>query len=129
MTSSPAPIIRVGILGAASIARKNIRAIEHAFNGKSCILVAIASRSEEKLSSYIKEHVKDPSSVKTYTGPNAYDELVASKDVVDALYIPLPTTLHLRYVTAALKAGKHVLVEKPVSTTEEEYKAIHFRGC
>ncbi len=38
--------------------------------------------------------------------------------------MPLPTTLHLEYVKAALNAGKHVLVEKPVSTTVEEYKEM-----
>ena len=44
-----------------------------------------------------------------------YSELLNSKDI-SAVYIPLPPGLHARWAEAALKAGKHVLVEKPATT-------------
>ena len=41
----------------------------------------------------------------------AYDEMLAS-DVVDAVYIALPNSLHADYAIRAARAGKHVLVDK-----------------
>lgn len=43
---------------------------------------------------------------------------------VDAVYIPLPTTLHLHWVTAAANAGKHVLIEKPVAINAAEFRQM-----
>ena len=43
---------------------------------------------------------------------------------VDAVYIPLPSALHLRWVQAAAAAGKHVLLEKPVAANEAELEAM-----
>ena len=39
---------------------------------------------------------------------------------IDALYIPLPSALHLPWVKRAAAAGKHVLLEKPISVTAAE---------
>ena len=47
----------------------------------------------------------------------SYAELLAD-ETIDAVYVPLPTTLHLEWVTKAANAGKHVLVEKPVGVSE-----------
>jgi predicted dehydrogenase len=48
-----------------------------------------------------------------------YDELL-SEPSIDAIYIPLPNHLHVPYSIAALKAGKHVLCEKPVALNLDE---------
>ncbi len=53
----------------------------------------------------------------------AYDALLA-EDVVDAVYIALPNSLHADYAIRAARAGKHVLVEKPLATTEAEALAM-----
>ncbi|HEX6158107.1 MAG TPA: Gfo/Idh/MocA family oxidoreductase, partial [Burkholderiales bacterium] len=47
-----------------------------------------------------------------------YDECLASG--IDAVYIALPNSMHCEYAVRAARAGKHVLVEKPMALTEDE---------
>ena len=54
---------------------------------------------------------------------DAYDALLA-EDAVDAVYIALPNSLHADYAIRAARAGKHILVEKPLATTEAEGLAM-----
>ena len=54
---------------------------------------------------------------------NSYEEVVSSQGA-DAVYIPLPPALHFRWARAALQAGKHVLVEKPATTTLAETREL-----
>jgi hypothetical protein len=119
--SAQAPL-RIGILGAARIARKNVIAVLEEASG--CVVTAIASRSEEKAKvrtqddftqllsphvqlywelntcfhsqTFVRDYFHSSSSSKVgdvaiFSGENAYDQLVSSTDLVDALYIPLPT--------------------------------------
>lgn len=43
---------------------------------------------------------------------------------VQAVYIPLPTTMHVEWVTAAAQKGKHVLLEKPIAVSPEDTDAM-----
>lgn len=52
-----------------------------------------------------------------------YDALIAS-DRIDAVYIALPNDLHADYTIRALRAGKHVMVEKPLATSIAESEAM-----
>lgn len=52
-----------------------------------------------------------------------YDALLAG-DQVDAVYIALPNSMHAEYAIRAAKAGKHVMVEKPLACTLEEASAM-----
>lgn len=54
---------------------------------------------------------------------SSYDEIINSTDV-DALYIPLPPGLHFKWAQKALEAGKHVLVEKPATTSLSDTKKL-----
>ena len=54
---------------------------------------------------------------------DSYGDVVSSKDH-DAVYIPLPPALHHCWAKAALMAGKHVLVEKPATTTLAETREL-----
>ena len=134
-SKAQSPVLRVGILGAANIARKNVKAIQHQYNVRHCKLVAIASRSKEKATQFLSNHVSqqqevqgeenenDNERIKLYTGKDSYCQII--NDVhIDALYIPLPTQLHLQYVKQAISAGKHVLVEKPVALSHKEYEEM-----
>ena len=97
-------------ISAASIARKNWQSIRDAGNAR---LVAVASRDQAKAQAFIdacQTQVPHP------TKPEAlgsYEALLARPDI-DAVYVPLPTGLKKEWVIRAARAGKHVLVEKPV---------------
>ena len=101
--------LRVGIMGTANIARKNARAMHLS---RRCALVAVASRSLSKAEAFAAE-------VKAAKAYGSYDDLLADVDV-DAIYLPLPTMEHVKWVRLCAEAGKHVLLEKPVSVTMED---------
>jgi dTDP-3,4-didehydro-2,6-dideoxy-alpha-D-glucose 3-reductase len=68
---------------------------------------------------------RDPAKAKTFaaafdTEPvTGYEELLA-RDDIDAIYLPLPTGMHYEWAARTLRAGKHVLVEKPLATNLAE---------
>jgi predicted dehydrogenase len=113
----------IGILGAARIAKKNCRAASHP--STCCKIAAIASRSKEKGEDFVSELFgTNPSSAPAiYGGDSAYFNLIVDKSC-DAVYIPLPTKLHKQYVIRALEIGKHVLLEKPVANSADEYRQM-----
>lgn len=97
--------INWGILGCANIARKAlIPAIKAASNSK---LFAVASRNKEQAVSFAEEF----GAVKAYSD---YEELLADSEI-EAVYIPLPNSLHKKWVLKAAAAGKNILCEKPLS--------------
>ena len=53
----------------------------------------------------------------------SYLDVVTSKEV-DAVYIPLPPALHYKWARLALENGKHVLVEKPSTTSFEDSRSL-----
>jgi predicted dehydrogenase len=123
-TPSPPPL-RIGILGVARIARKNVRAIQHEMS--NCEIVAVASRLSSKGHTFCQNHISDEEKRKSVTifgGPTAYADLVDSTDLVDALYIPLPTCVKKEWVLRALRNNKHVLVEKPVAISAADYEEM-----
>ena len=102
--------VKWGVLGTANIAKWcTIPGMQEANN---CELYAIAGRSLEKAESFKEQYGFE----KAY---GSYDELIEDGEV-QALYIPLPNHLHLPWVTKALKAGKHVLCEKPLAINASE---------
>lgn len=99
--------IKWGVLGTASIAKGcTIPGMKMA---KGCQLYAIAGRDADKVEKFKKEYGFE----KGYVG---YENLLEDEEV-QAVYIPLPNGLHYEWVVKALKAGKHVLCEKPLALT------------
>jgi glucose-fructose oxidoreductase len=49
---------------------------------------------------------------------------IASDDRIDMVHIALPNSMHAEYAIRAAKAGKHVMVEKPMATSSAECEAI-----
>lgn len=108
--------IRFGILGSAHIAIKLCKAIITAPNAT---LQAIGSRSLEKATAFAAEHGL-PATVRVYGSYQA----VLDDEEVDAIYIPLPTSLHVTWAVMAAEKGKHVLLEKPVAMNVAELDRI-----
>ncbi len=102
--------IKWGIIGTANIARWGM--IPGMKKAKDCELYAIAGRSLEKAKAFKEEY-----GFEKYYG--SYEELVNDPEV-QAVYVPLPNHIHLEWVKKSLKAGKHVLCEKPLAMNAKE---------
>ncbi len=106
--------IRWGVLGYARIARENvIPAIQRSSNSA---FHAIASRDRAKLDDC---HARF-NAPKTFSG---YQELLLDKEV-DAVYIPLPNSMHREWTIKAAEQGKHVLCEKPIALNAAECREM-----
>ena len=109
-----ATLLRIGILGAARIAPSAV--IKPARSNAGVEVAAIAARDTERAASFAAKH-----EIPSVHG--SYDELVSDPSV-DAVYNPLPNGLHGRWTLAALRAGKHVLCEKPFTANAGEARAV-----
>lgn len=102
--------LRLGVLGAARIA---LNAIIPAANLTDLVdVTAVATRGGGK-SSEIQSNAPDATLFEDY------EALLASSDV-DAVYIPLPNSMHVDWTLRVVEAGKHVLCEKPFSQDASE---------
>ena len=113
MTTEAKPRIRWGILSTANIATKVARAIHLA---EDADLIAVASRTKERAAAWGREH-------RVSTTYGTYDALLAD-DSLDAIYIPLPPSLHAEWTIKAAEHGKHVLCEKPLAANAAEAIAM-----
>ena len=109
-------LIQFGIFGCAEVARKVSRAITLAPNAT---LYAVGSRSLEKATRFATANGFPPSA-KIY---GSY-EAVLDDPNVDAVYMPLPTSLHLKWAVLAAEKEKHVLLEKPAALNVAELDQI-----
>lgn len=98
--------LRWGIISTANIARA---AFLPALRVAGGVAAAVAGRDEERTRRWAAEHGVQ----RAITG---YQNLIDDPDV-DALYNPLPNSLHADWTIAALRAGKPVLCEKPLCGT------------
>lgn len=106
--------VRWGILSSARIAQKSvIPGIQSSSNG---IVAAIASR-DLRLAKEIAELLNIE---KAY---GSYEELLSDPEI-DAVYIPLPNHLHVQWAIRALRAGKHVLCEKPIGMSATDASTL-----
>lgn len=105
--------LRWGILGVAKINERLLPAFAKATNAE---LIGVASRSLEKAN----EAAKAAGIPKAY---GSYDALLADPQI-EAIYNPLPNTLHDEWTRKAAERGKHVLCEKPLTPTAREAEAL-----
>jgi D-xylose 1-dehydrogenase (NADP+, D-xylono-1,5-lactone-forming) len=93
--------LRWGILSTANITNKLLE------SGHDQEFVAVGSRDLERAKAFAAEHG-------IARAHGSYEDLLADPEI-DAIYNPLPNALHVEWSIEALRAGKHVLCEKPMS--------------
>ncbi|XP_043691227.1 uncharacterized oxidoreductase At4g09670-like [Telopea speciosissima] len=112
--------IRFGILGCASISLKLTKKLSRSITlSPNSTLDAIGSNSFDEAKKFAAENGFPPS-VKIY---GSY-EAVLDDPNVDAVYLPLPPRLHLRWAVLAAEKKKHLLLEKPVALNVDEFDQI-----
>jgi predicted dehydrogenase len=106
-------ILNWGLLSTAKINRALIKPLRASPRVR---LLAVASRSESSASDYARE----------WNIPRAHGsyEALLNDPEIDVIYNPLPNHLHAEWTIKALRAGKHVLCEKPFAITLDEADAM-----
>ena len=110
---STAPV-RWGLLGTGDITNKVTRGARRSDRVQ---FVAVGSRTPERAEAYAGSH-------DVPRAHGSYEALLDDPDV-EAVYISLPNSLHHEWTMHALRAGKHVLCEKPYSTRVEDVEEAY----
>lgn len=104
--------LRIGMIGCGEIAVQTAKGIAGASSAEHVMVMDVSERVAQDMG-------------ETYGVPytTKVEELLANPNV-DAVYIAIPHYLHAPLTIQALKAGKHVLVEKPIATTLADADAM-----
>lgn len=106
------PALRWGIMGAAAIAQEFVGGVQK-HTGQ--IVVAVASRTPGKAEAFAEQF-----GIESHDN---YEDLLA-RDDIDVIYIPTLPTQHRDHALMAIAAGKHVLIEKPITMDVDQAKEI-----
>ena len=106
--------INWGVLGTARIAYE--QTIPAMLEVENCNLYGIAGRNKEKVDAFKGKFGFE----KAYY---SLEEMLLD-DEIQAVYIPLPNSLHKEWVIKAAKSGKHVLCEKPLAANEKDIQEM-----
>ena len=106
-THSP---IRIGVIGAAAIVPSAL--INPARDVPEVQVTAIAARDPQRAEKFARR-------LRIQRVHKTYADLLADPEI-DAIYNPLPNSLHAEWTVRALRAGKHVLCEKPFASNAKE---------
>jgi predicted dehydrogenase len=107
-------VLRIGVLGSARISAPAL--IEPARQVPGVTVAAVASRGQARAEAFARRH-----GIPVAYG--SYDDLLADPDI-DAVYNPLPNSLHGPWTLRAIGAGKHVLCEKPFASNAAEAERV-----
>jgi predicted dehydrogenase len=102
--------LRIGVLGTARISATAL--LEPAASVPEVTVAAVAARDRSRAAAYAQEY-------QIPVAYGSYDALLADPDI-DAVYNPLPNSLHGPWTLMAIAAGKHVLCEKPFASNAAE---------
>jgi predicted dehydrogenase len=102
--------LRIGMLGAARITPGAL--LKPARQIPEITVAAVAARDPERARRFAAKH-------RIRRVHDSYQELI-DDPAIDAIYNPLPNSLHARWTLRAIEAGKHVLCEKPFAANAAE---------
>ncbi|CAH8309269.1 unnamed protein product [Eruca vesicaria subsp. sativa] len=111
--------IRIGVLSCTNIVRKVSRAINLAPNATISAIASSITNSIEETKSFVLSN-NFPPTVKIH---GSYESLLEDPDV-DAIYFPIPASLHVEWAVRAAHKGKHILLDKPVALNVYEFDQI-----
>ncbi|HEV7733399.1 MAG TPA: Gfo/Idh/MocA family oxidoreductase [Candidatus Binatia bacterium] len=111
---SPDPPLRIGVLGAARITPMAL--LHPARRVGDAVVTAVAARDGDRARRFAERHHI----------PTVYDSYGAllADPTIEAVYNPLPNSLHAVWTIRALEAGKHVLCEKPFAANVAEARSM-----
>lgn len=109
-------MIRYAVVGAGWISQEAF--LPGAAQSGNSRVTAIVSGDRDKAAKLAAFH-----GIPEVVDYDGYDALLAS-DRIDAVYVALPNSMHCDYTVRAAKAGKHVMVEKPLANTVAEAEAM-----
>jgi xylose dehydrogenase (NAD/NADP) len=102
-----------GILGTGNIAGQFAQGVAESKLGR---VVAVGSRHADTAEAFARKH-------RITSAHSSYEALLAD-DAVDGIYLSLPNAMHHEWTLAALRAGKHVLCEKPFAATTAQAREM-----
>jgi predicted dehydrogenase len=106
--------LRIGVLGAARIVPTAL--IKPAAGVPDAVVAAIAARDPQRAHQFAGSHG-------ITTVHDTYQDVLDDPDI-DAVYIPLPNSLHAPWTLKAIEAGKHVLCEKPFTANAAQARSV-----
>jgi myo-inositol 2-dehydrogenase/D-chiro-inositol 1-dehydrogenase len=106
--------VRIGIAGLGRLGKRH--AANLAYRVPGAVLAAACSPVDEELD-WARETLADP---RLYSD---YEALLADREI-DALWLVTPSSLHADQIVSALRAGKHVFCEKPLSLDMAECERV-----
>src|ERR1035437_4398318 len=109
--------IGYAVIGLGRIADHFLRGALSTTNSR---ITGLVSGHRDKADRTAAQYGVPPGSIYNYEN---YDE-IAHNPAIDAVYVALPNSMHAEYTIRAAKAGKHVLCEKPMSTTVTDAEAM-----
>jgi predicted dehydrogenase len=101
---------RVGVVGAGSLGFHHIRILR--------------DLSGVQLSGFVETKRERTQEVEKELGVKSHPSLDSLLDASDAVVVVVPTSAHFAVASAAIERGKHVFIEKPITTTLEEADAL-----
>ncbi|MGE5290289.1 MAG: Gfo/Idh/MocA family protein [Micromonosporaceae bacterium] len=106
--------LRIGTLGAAWITPRAL--IEPAHQVQEAVVTAVAASTRDRARAFAAENAVPEVH-------DSYEALIADPEI-DAIYNPLPNSLHALWTLKAIEAGKHVLCEKPFTSNAAEAETV-----
>jgi len=103
-------MVRIAIVGAGGISHRHIEALLRCDKAKIVGIIDINRENAQKRAAMC--------------GASVFDHLEDCLDLVDAVYVLTPPSTHCGIAVTAMNAGKHVFIEKPISSTIEDAQTI-----